>query len=400
MISINDKKDCCGCWACYNACPKQCIEMIEDDEGFRYPQIDQSVCVDCGLCEKVCPVLQADPNDIPHQQYGYLVQHKDPLIRKESTSGGAFTAIAEYVIRNGGVVFGAGYQEGTFVVVHQAVEKEDVLRLFRNSKYVQSKIGDCFRQVRDYLKNDRMVLFSGTPCQIEGLRGFLQHKEYDKLILVDLVCHGIPSPGIFAKYISVQKDLIGGKFTNVLFRDKYYGYNYSSFSIYNQESEKNYHKGVDTNSCLRAYFANLSDRPSCYDCRFKKRFRNSDFTLWDCFSPEKHTKKLDDKGTTSVIVQSEKGNKILFGISDVLEKISVNPEKLTENEFEIFHSVPYNPDRNLFFADYKTMSPLDFFRKWFPITWKVRINSFVRITCHKLGIYNLAKRFFLLFYKR
>ena len=400
MIAINDKIDCCGCWACFNACPKRCIEMFEDDEGFRYPQIDQSSCVDCGLCEKVCPVLNADPNDIPHKQYGYLVQHKDPFIRKESTSGGAFTAIAEYVLQNGGVVFGAGYKEGTFVVGHQAVENEDDLRIFRNSKYVQSEIGDCFIQVRDYLKNDRMVLFSGTPCQIEGLRGFLHYKNYDNLILVDLVCHGIPSPGIFKKYIDMQKEVIGGNFTNVLFRDKYYGYHYSSFSIYNQEREKNYHKGVDTNAYLRAFVNNYSLRPSCYDCRFKKRYRHSDFTLWDCYITEKFTQTLDSKGTTSLLVQTGKANKAFDEITDMIKYVSVNPDNMVAEEKAMVQSAPVNPQRELFFADYKTMPAQDFFKKWFPITWKVRINSFARLTCHKLGIYNIAKRLFLFFYKR
>ena len=134
MIEIQDKKKCCGCTACLSACPKQCIRMTEDEEGFLYPSVDKDVCVDCGLCEKVCPILNAEDEDVPHEQQGFLVQHKDERIRKESTSGGAFTAIATWVIRQGGVVFGAGYREGTFIVEHQAVEREEDLRIFRNSK--------------------------------------------------------------------------------------------------------------------------------------------------------------------------------------------------------------------------------------------------------------------------
>ena len=314
MIEITDKKKCCGCWACSNVCPRKCINMEVDEEGFRYPKINRELCIDCGLCEKVCPVLHSDSEDIPHEQQGWLVQHKNDTIRHESTSGGAFTAIATWVIRQGGIVFGAGYRNGTFVVAHQAVEDEDELKLFRNSKYVQSEIGDCYNQVLKFLKESRLVLFSGTPCQIEGLLGFLRGREYQNLILQDIVCHGIPSPAIFNSYIALQQQNIGGRFTNVLFRDKHYGYHYSSFSIYNEDETKNYHKGIDTNAFLRAYFSNLSDRPSCYDCPFKKRYRKSDLTLWDCFPIEKFTKDLDGKGTTRVLVQSDKGMAVMKAV--------------------------------------------------------------------------------------
>ncbi len=400
MIIIDDKRNCCGCWACYNACPKHCIEMKEDEEGFRYPLVDDISCVKCGLCEKVCPILNVGKEDVPHQQEGWLVQHKDDAIRRESTSGGAFTAIATWIIRRGGVVFGSGYHNGTFIVEHQAVEREEDLAIFRNSKYVQSVIGDTFKQVLKYLKEDRWVCFSGTPCQIEGLRYYLQGREYEKLVCVDLVCHGVPSPRILTRYIEAQHTSIGGEFTKILFRDKFYGYHYSSFSIYNKDRQKDYHKGVDSNAYLRAFFNNLSDRPSCYDCRFKKRYRRSDFTIWDCFSVEKFTKMLDGKGTTRVLVQSDKGHMIMNEIMPDLRSVKVHPDNLVAEVREMFHSVPINPYRSEFFADCNSMNSIDFFNKWFPITLKVRINTFVRLACHKLGIYSLAKRIFMLFYTR
>lgn len=400
MISIQDKKDCCGCWACSSACPQQCISMVEDHEGFRYPEIDQSVCIDCGICEQVCPVLNARAEDKPHQQKGWLVQHKDDAIRHESTSGGAFTAIASWVISQGGVVFGAGYKKGEFVIIHQEVEKEEDLAIFRNSKYVQSEINDCYVQAKNYLDSKRKVLFSGTPCQIEGFLGFLQGKIYDNLILVDIVCHGIPSPAIFRSYIDMQKKLIGGEFTNILFRDKHYGYHYSSFSIYNTDEHKNYHKGVDTNAFLRAFFSNLSDRPSCYDCKFKKRYRRSDMTLWDCFPIEKFTKELDGNGTTRILVQSEKGAEVIKAVLRDLKYVEVDADKLTEGVNEMYYSVPMNSKRELFFNDLKDLEAKEFFDKWFPVTWKVRLNSFVRLSAHRLGIYTIAKRIFLLFYTK
>ena len=400
MIHIEDKKECCGCWACYNACPKRCINMKEDEEGFRYPVVDASLCIDCGLCEKVCPVIHADKADTPHVQQGFLAQHKDEDIRKESTSGGAFTAIASWVIRQGGIVYGAGYRKGTFIVEHQGVETEKDLSVFRNSKYVQSNIGNTFKEALGHLKAGRWVCFSGTPCQIEGFRSFLRGREYEKLVCVDLVCRGIPSPRILTRYIEAQQTLIGGEFTNVLFRDKHYGYHYSSFSIYNKERGKDYHKGVDSNAYLRAFFNNLSDRPSCYDCRFKKRYRKSDLTLWDCFPIEKFTKQMDGKGTTRVLVQSQKGKMIMDAIGNELRTVRVETDKLVSDVREMFHSVPMNPQREQFFKDCNAMSPVDFFRKWFPITWKVRLNAFIRLTCHRLGIYTFAKRMFMLVYTR
>ena len=400
MIHIEDKKECCGCWACYNACPKHCIGMKEDEEGFRYPVVDASLCIDCGLCEKVCPVIHADKADTPHAQQGFLAQHKNEDIRKESTSGGAFTAIASWIIRQGGIVYGAGYRKGTFIVEHQGVETEKDLSVFRNSKYVQSNVMNTFKEALGHLKAGRWVCFSGTPCQIEGFRSFLRGREYEKLVCVDLVCRGIPSPRILTRYIEAQQALIGGEFTNVLFRDKHYGYHYSSFSIYNKEKGKDYHKGVDSNAYLRAFFNNLSDRPSCYDCRFKKRYRKSDLTLWDCFPIEKFTKQMDGKGTTRVLVQSDKGEMIMNAIRDELRTVRVEPDKLVKDVREMFHSVPMNPQREQFFTDCNTMLPVDFFRKWFPVTWKVRLNAFVRLTCHRLGIYTFAKRMFMLVYTR
>lgn len=400
MIEVHHKKYCCGCWACANICPKQCIQMITDREGFLYPHVNIDNCIDCGLCEKVCPVIHAEKADNPKQQFGYLAQHKDDTIRRESTSGGAFTALATWIINQGGIVFGAGFRKGTLIVEHQTVERIEDLVIFRNSKYVQSQVGDSYKKVAECIKNGRYVLFSGTPCQVEGLIEFLREKTYDNLYLVDFVCRGVPSPKVFSKYIEAQKNTIGGNFTKVLFRDKYYGYHYSSLSIYNEDKSRDYHKGVDSDVYLRAFFNNFSDRPSCYECPFRKRYRRSDLTLWDCFPIEKFSKELDGKGTTRILAHSEKGQALMKACAIDLCLEEINPDKLTTGIREMFHSVPMNPQRELFFDDLESMEPVSFFHKWCPITWKVRLNAFVRITCHRLGIYTLVKRVFMVFYKR
>lgn len=401
MIQIDKKEDCCGCWACENICPKHCIAMEKDTEGFLYPIVDTKLCIECGLCQKVCPIKNTAKENCIHSQTGFLVQNKDEEIRKESTSGGAFTAIATWIIQQGGIVFGAAYDpQGSFKVMHRYAETKEELKIFRNSKYVQSEIGNTFKEALNFLKQGRWVCFSGTPCQIEGLKNFLKNKEYDKLICVDVVCRGVPSPLVLEKYLNSQQKKIGGQFTNVLFRDKYYGYHYSSFSIYNKDERKNYHKGVDTNAYLRAFFHNLSDRPSCYHCHFKKRYRVSDLTLWDCFSIEKFTKQMDGNGTTCVLAHSIKGKDLMNEIKNDIRIIDVDADKLVIGVREILHSIPQNPKRPDFFKDCNNMESIAFFNKWFPITYKVRINAIIRLTCHKLGIYSFAKRLFMKFYTR
>lgn len=220
MINIVNKVDCCGCEACYNACLNESIRMKSDEEGFLYPQVNQDTCVNCGLCEKVCPISNCETKK-NENQVAYLLQYKDDEVCQESTSGGAFTGIASYVIERGGIVFGVEMTE-EYKVRHTSVETIEELKRFRNSKYVQSRVGYAFRQVKNELKKGRMVCFSGTPCQIEGLRHFLG-KDYQNLILVDVVCRAVPSPGVWEKYIQYEVEQ-KGKLSSIRFRDKSLGY--------------------------------------------------------------------------------------------------------------------------------------------------------------------------------
>ena len=200
MINIQDKKDCCGCAACVQRCPKQCISLQEDSEGFLYPMVDASLCIDCGLCEKVCPIIHQADQRTPLGVYA--AKNPDEAVRMQSSSGGVFTMLAERVLAEGGVVFGARWDE-RWEVVHDYVETAEGLAQFRGSKYVQSKIGRTFQQTESFLKQGRQVLFSGTPCQIAGLKNYLR-KEYDNLLAVDFICHGVPSPGVFRTYLQEE----------------------------------------------------------------------------------------------------------------------------------------------------------------------------------------------------
>ena len=197
MIQITKKSKCCGCEACVQACPKQCINFQEDEEGFSYPLVDKALCINCGLCEKVCPVRnQADSR----QPLQFLAsKNTDEAIRMVSSSGGIFTLLAEEIIRQGGVVFGAKFND-RWEVVHDYTETKEGLAAFRTSKYVQSRIGNNFRQACDFLKQGRQVLFTGTSCQIAALKLFLHH-DYEKLLTVDIICHGVPSPKVWQMYL-------------------------------------------------------------------------------------------------------------------------------------------------------------------------------------------------------
>lgn len=224
MISITSKEMCCGCAACEQRCPKSCIVMREDEEGFLYPQTDMSKCIDCGLCEKVCPVLNQGEKRKP--LYVYAAKNKNPQIQLYSSSGGVFTHIAEQIIQNNGVVFGARFDEN-WAVKHDYTETLEGLAAMRGSKYVQSRIGSTYQQAKDFLEAGRLVLFSGTPCQIRGLKLFLA-KEYENLLTVDLVCHGVPSPEIWRQYLHEIIATGGGPTYKFRVSDHipYYGYQF------------------------------------------------------------------------------------------------------------------------------------------------------------------------------
>lgn len=388
MIHIEEKKKCCGCTACASICPRHCIEMKPDEEGFQYPVVDVERCVECGICENVCPMAKTEP-EVPFPQKAYLLQHKDESVRLDSSAGGAFTAIASYVIERGGVVFGAAYDKN-FQVEHTYVERIEELWKFRNSKYVQSNMGECFRLARDFLKNGRWVCFSGTPCQIEGLKWFLG-KPHEKLVLVDVVCHGIPSPLIWNKYLEYQ-EISKIHPDNIRFRDKYYGYKYSTMSLV-KNGETIYHAGSQLDPMLRAFFADICDRPSCYECPFKKRYRVSDMTIWDCFSVYDFDKAMDDdKGTTRVLCHTEKAVDILMELEKCVCFKEVEPDKLVSGVKEMVASVRQNPKRIQFFEDAHKMQGPELFAKYYPITLEAKIKTTVRKALLTTGVYSTAKK--------
>ncbi len=349
MIAIKNKYKCSGCWACANICPKQCIAMEMDPEGFHYPKINMEDCIDCGLCEKVCPNLRPEMDDaVP---VNYTVQHKDKVVRRLSTSGGFFTAISRWAIEQGGVVFGAAF-DNQMVLRHQYAETIEECAKFRGSKYVQSLIGDSFRKVKQFVTEGRVVIFSGTPCQVAGLMGFLGGKTYENLVTVDLICHGVPSPLLLKKYLSYHSSCLGAEPVNYLSRDKHYSYSYSTASIEFKGGNAEYHKGKESDLMLGLYFKDLISRPSCYQCHYKTLNRVSDITIFDCWDAPSVSPKLDRSGATNVFIHSKKGETVFEQLKRDLIWVHSDIDPIIKRDgVMIKNRVTENPLRNQLFAD-------------------------------------------------
>lgn len=327
MIQILDKSQCCGCTACVSICPKQCITMREDEEGFLYPVVDSSRCIDCNLCKKVCLELHSKERREPLNVYA--AKHKNEQVRLASSSGGIFTLLAEKIIDEGGVVFGARFNN-SWNVIHDYTETKEGLAAFRGSKYVQSYMGNCYLKTKSFLDQDRKVMFTGTPCQIAGLKNYLK-KDYDNLLAVDVVCHGVPSPKVWQMYLD-EIARKGGKNTvlshhiaeeaeinHIDFRSKSTGWKKFSFALTLSEATADGEKNsvllssiFTENPYMNAFLSNLSLRPSCYDCPAKSGKSGSDITIADFWGIENVLSEFDDdKGISLVLSYSEKGGRWL-----------------------------------------------------------------------------------------
>lgn len=319
MIKIENKTDCCGCTACANICPKNCITMISDEEGFLYPEVNKGLCINCGLCEEVCPVKYPPNKDDNRQDLtAFVARTKKAQSLQQSTSGGVVNELNSYVISKGGYVCGCVLDDN-FLTRHYITNIKGELNNFSGSKYVQSNLGDCFIRIKKLLDRDLSVCFTGTPCQVAGLKNFLR-KDYENLITIDLVCRSIPSTLLYKKYLDFQEHKYKSKIKKIIFRSKTYGYHSGSLTIW-FENGKKYSGSNRVDLFMKTFHANIASRPSCYDCKFKTKDRCSDFTVFDCWKPEKVVKvplKDDDKGYTNIVLHSDKAKKIIEELSDIL----------------------------------------------------------------------------------
>ena len=351
MITITDKTQCTGCAACSQICPKSCIEMKADSEGFLYPSVAEESCVNCGLCEQVCPMKNTEFVPIDGFPDAFLAYDTDDEWRKKSASGGAFAAIArDFIEKYHGAVFGAVY-DGSYNVYHTSAESIEGIKRFQKSKYVQSEIRDSYILAKNELKSGRYVLFSGTPCQIYGLKSYLgKLADDEKLYCVDLSCHGVPSPKVLQKYLDYLRRSEQSEIASFTMRDKHFGKN--SYSVrfgVSFENGKKYQIKHEDDYFGRCFFGEVASRPSCFDCRFKTVWRAADITLGDCwyfnsFVPSEH----DTMGVTLVLSHSEKGKKLLAD-NKMLCQYSVPSEEIIKVNAGVFKSATLNPRRSEFF---------------------------------------------------
>ncbi len=382
MIIIQDKYNCCGCEACVHICPIHCISFEEDLEGFFYPSVDVSKCIDCKLCEKVCPIL--NPSIKTNIEKVFAFKCSDENMRIASSSGGVFLILAKQIISMGGVIFGARFDPNG-AVIHDCTATLDSLSLFVGSKYVQSRIGDSFEKCRSFLNQGKMVLFSGTPCQINALNNYLK-KNYKNLLTVELICHGVPSPKVWRHYLKeLVSDYVskrkGGTIESKLFpqynlpkgictsdeetflrgisfKNKTYGWNkYSLALTFSEKLEEGVKdivyipKPETENPYMRAFICNWISRPSCYRCVFKGGKSSSDITIGDYWGVEKQIPNFDDdKGVSLLVFNTNKGE-LFFNMIDKSYYIST-PVLLEEAMMEnpsYFDSVDEPRLRKTFF---------------------------------------------------
>lgn len=305
MIQIIDKENCCGCASCASICPKHCITMAADSEGFLYPNVNRETCIDCGLCEKVCIELHPFEKSEPLSVFAAI--NKNEEIRLKSSSGGIFYIVAEKIINEGGVVFGARFDENWQVIIDYTEDLKGI-EAFMGSKYVQARVEYAYKDAKRFLLEGRKVLFSGTPCQIAGLNKFLQ-KKYDNLLTVDFICHGTPSPKVWNMYLNEVIEKIK-YISSVEFRNKKKGWKNFSFNLrYNQEDRTySVFSPFQRNPYMKAFLQDIILRPSCYNCKVKGCSSKSDITIADFWGIHSVFPEMDDdKGTGLVLINSEKG---------------------------------------------------------------------------------------------
>ncbi len=384
MIDITNKVNCCGCNACGDICPCGAISYKSDNEGFWYPTVDTLKCIDCHLCEKVCPIINVQElkrNDFS-QPICYAAEHKNLEVVFDSTSGGVFSAMAEVIYKKGGYVGGAVFNEDFSVSHYISNAKEDLSRL-RSSKYLQSNLIGFYTQVKLLLDKGEIVLICGSPCQMAAMRSFL-NKDYDNLIIADFICRGINSPKVWRKYLDSFEDRYGSKVIFCKAKSKEYGWRNLTQKVI-LENGKHYYETKDQSNFTKGYLqTGVYCRPSCYECNFKGYPRIADITLADFWGIEKIDKSMEKNlGTSLVMINSRKGVSFFESIKQRINFIPVPLEKAEAGNPALIKSLESpKVDRAQFFKDLDDMSFLKVADKYIEqkkMSPKKRIKSMIKL---------------------
>ena len=394
MIQIQDKSKCCGCCACVDVCAHHAITLKTDIEGFWYPEVDKDKCVDCGLCEKVCPelhILDLKKNDFENPAHTIAAINKNMSVRWDSTSGGAFSALADVMYAQGGYVSGAVYNDDFSVSNYISNNQEDLKRL-RSSKYLQSKAEGLYKQIRDLLRNGEKVLACGTPCQMAALRSFLR-KDYDNLTIVDFICRGVNSPKVYRKYLDSLERKYGGKVVYVKAKNKELGWrNLTRKVVF--DNGKVYYGVLMDDDFRRGYHTNVFCRPSCYHCQYKGFPRMADITIADYWGIENVDKNLDNNiGTSMILLNSKKGIEYFEQAKEKFEWKETRFESILPGNIALRKPIqPAKIDRKAFFEDLDNGTFEEVVKKYFP---KNNINSLSL----KQRIKNVIKPYYFIYKK-
>ena len=345
MINLyGNKAECTGCTACYSVCPVQAIKMGQDEEGFYYPVINHKLCINCHKCQRVCPEKNSRNNSEPISLYA--VKSKDDTIRMKSSSGGSFTILAEWVEQHKGVIYGAAY-DVQFQVKHYRAEKRSEWEKFRISKYVQSNLGETFEQIKADLIDERLVLFTGTPCQVNGLKTFLQGIDTSRLITCDIICHGTPSPKVWEDYLGYIRKKYRVSIKSINFRDKHkLGWHNSNLSIWGANGTLLLSESKKDNIFFQLFFRDLILKPACYECAYSNFFRPGDITLGDYWGVEKYYPDFDDdKGTSLLMCNTESGKKLWEEIKNQVKYIRILEDECLQPNLQKPSMRPDNRDQ-------------------------------------------------------
>ena len=346
MINLNTKSDCCGCGACAAVCPRQCIEMKQDEEGFYYPQVNKDQCIDCGLCERTCPFVK-----IPLQAdllATYAAKSNTLDIRKTSSSGGMFHHLCESILNDGGLVVGVAMDETCRTARHLIIDDIVKLPQLRGSKYLQTDPLTVYRQVKQHLTEGKPVLFSGTPCQVNALANYL-NKPYDNLYCVDTICHGVPSPALWDAYLDSIEQKIG-RVTFVSFRHKGRGRKDEQLP----KTGKTYYSPKSADPYMQMFLKNYSLRPSCYSCRAKTN-RASDLTLADFWGLNQKDITDDGYGVSLVLIRTEKGRRLFERISADITCVPADPGPALKRNYMEYKSAARPAERDSFYRDFREL---------------------------------------------